>query len=70
MHICDRSNNGNNGDSIQPLAGSGCSGISHRDDALRSLQRFYKNSSFRNVPFHHAICSACSDSTGGSLAGT
>ena len=30
MHICDRSNNGNNGDSIQPLAGSGCSGISHR----------------------------------------
>ena len=43
MHICDRSNNGNNGDSIQPLAGSGCSGISHRDDALRSLQRFYKN---------------------------
>ena len=27
MHICDRSNNGNNGDSIQPLAGSGCSGI-------------------------------------------
>ena len=40
------------------VAGSGCSGISHRDDAVRSLQRFYKNSSFRNVPFHHAVCGA------------
>ena len=37
---------------------------------IMTIQRFYKNSSFRNVPFHHAVCSACSDSTGGSLAGT